>query len=90
MQISVTAFGFGCAMLARSGGPAARQFTGGILLAWVVPFTLIGVTPVNDRLPDPTLEDNIPGKHLVCQGTENPNPIIVAILLCHRHTGGAR
>lgn len=90
MQISVTVFGLGCAMRAWPGRPTARQFTGGILLALAVPFALSVVTAVNERLLDPTLEENIPGKHLCCQGTENPNSIIVAILLCHRHTGGAR
>jgi anthrone oxygenase-like protein len=56
MQASLAVTGSLAAVLAWLGGSGSTCLVGGILLASVVPFTLVVILPTNQRLLDPGLD----------------------------------
>jgi hypothetical protein len=56
MQASLAAIGLTCACIAWFGMRDPEVLVGGLLLGLVIPFTLIVVRPVNDRLLHPDLD----------------------------------
>lgn len=56
MQAALALIGCAAAVLAWLLGAGAAFLVGGLLLGFVVPFTLLVIFPVNGRLLDPTLD----------------------------------
>jgi len=56
MQASLAALGLVAALVAWMRGAGPPVLLGGVLLGLVIPFTLIVLRPVNDRLLDPKLD----------------------------------
>jgi uncharacterized membrane protein len=56
MQASLAVAGTLAALWAWWGGAGSLWLVGAGLLGFVVPFTLVGITPTNDRLKDPLLD----------------------------------
>ena len=56
MQASLAAAGLVAACLAWARGGGALVLVGGVLLGAVIPFTLLVILPINQRLQDPNLE----------------------------------
>jgi hypothetical protein len=56
MQASLAAVGLGAALVAWAQGRASTVLLGGLLLAGVIPFTLLVILPTNKRLLDPGLD----------------------------------
>ena len=56
MQASLAVIGLICACVASFGMRDAEVLVGGLVLGLVIPFTLIVIRPVNDRLLDPDLD----------------------------------
>jgi hypothetical protein len=56
MQASLAAVGLGAAVVAWGQGRGSAVLLGGLLLAGVIPFTLLVILPTNKRLLDPGLD----------------------------------
>ncbi len=60
MQASLAALGFLAAITAWARGAGLAVLIGGVMLAFVIPFTLIVIFPTNKRLLDPGLDRGSP------------------------------
>jgi len=60
MQALLATIGSACAVIAWLSGSSVWWLIGGLLLAAVIPFTLIVIFPTNKQLLDPALDKNSP------------------------------